>query len=122
MPERSTSQVTTTKLDDGLLLVRVSGSLDAASHRPIAAELDALFEPHPTSIVLDLRDVDFMGSAGIALLINARHRAGRLGTPFAVVADNRSVLRPLQVSQVDGAIGLHATVDEAIAAVRLVST
>ncbi|ONI84600.1 hypothetical protein ALI22I_29055 [Saccharothrix sp. ALI-22-I] len=122
MTEHTTGRVTTTELDDGLLLVHVSGSLDAASHRPVAAELNALFERRPPSMVLDLREVDFMGSAGIALLINAKHRAGRLGTPFAVVADSRSVLRPLQISQVDGALPVHPTVDAAVAAVRLVST
>ncbi|CAL9470508.1 hypothetical protein SUDANB95_02810 [Actinosynnema sp. ALI-1.44] len=111
-----------TEVSGGIPLIRVSGSLDAGSGDPVAAELDAVFETGPESVVLDLCEVDFLGSAGIALLINARHRAARLGIPFAVVADRRAVLRPLRVSQVDSALPLHPTVADAVAAVRLLST
>lgn len=114
--------LTTTELDDGILLVAVSGALDAATHRPIVSELDTVFDARPTGIVLDLREVAFMGSVGIAMLVNSHHRAMRLRIPFAVVADSRTVLRPLQISQVDAALPLHPSVDEALAALRLVST
>lgn len=113
---------TTTELPGGVPLLSVVGALDAATHRQVAAALDALLDRRPVAVLLDLRAVDFLGSAGIAVLINARHRASRLGVPFAVVADNRRVLRPLQVCQVDGTLPLHPTVDDAVAAVRLVTT
>ncbi|MCE6995462.1 STAS domain-containing protein [Saccharothrix sp. S26] len=122
MTERTTRPLTTIDVDGGIPLVRVSGSLDAAAQRPVAAELDTVFDTRPGAIVLDLSDVDFMGSAGIALLINTRHRAARLGIPFAVVAGNHRVLRPLRMSQVDTVLPLHPTVPAAVAAVRLAST
>ncbi|MGM1062910.1 STAS domain-containing protein [Saccharothrix sp. Mg75] len=121
MDERTTCHVSTTDLGGGIPLVGVTGALDATTCGPVAADLDAVFESHPTAVVLDLRAVDFMGSAGIALLVNAHHRAGRLEVPFAVVADTRGVLRPLGMSQVDRTLALHATVDEAVAALRLAS-
>lgn len=122
MTEPTTGPATSTELAGGIALVRVSGSLDSGPDQAVAAELDAVFEKRPGSVVLDLSPVDFMGSAGIALLINTRHRAARLGVAFAIVADNRCVLRPLQLSQVDGTLPLHPTLDEAVAAVRLAST
>ncbi|MFJ6673900.1 STAS domain-containing protein [Actinosynnema sp. NPDC091369] len=115
-------RLTTTELDRGILLVAVSGALDAATHRPVVSELDVVFEARPPGVVLDLGAVDFMGSVGIAMLVNSHHRANRLRIPFAVVANSRAVLRPLQISQVDSALPLHASVDEAVAALRLVST
>jgi anti-sigma B factor antagonist len=115
-------RLTTTELDHGFLLVTVSGALDAATHQPVVSELDAVFEAGPPGVVLDLGGVDFMGSVGIAMLVNCHHRAARLRVPFAVVANTRAVLRPLQISQVDAALPLHASVDEAVAALRLVST
>ncbi|MFI9811472.1 STAS domain-containing protein [Saccharothrix variisporea] len=111
-----------TEVHGGIPLVRVSGPLDAGTRDLVAVELDAVFETGPESVVLDLCAVDFLGSAGIALLINARHRAARLGIPFAVVADRHAVLRPLRVSQVDSALPLHPTVADALASVRLSST
>jgi anti-sigma B factor antagonist len=107
---------------DSIRVVRVTGELDTASNQRLANELGALLDSRPVAIVLDLRDVVFMGSAGIAMLVNAQHNARRLQVPFAIVADNRSVLRPLQVSQVYGALAMFSTVDEAVAAVRLAST
>ncbi|MFT7836791.1 STAS domain-containing protein [Saccharothrix sp. BKS2] len=112
----------TTEIDGGIPLIRVVGALDAVSHRAVAAELDAVVERRPAAVLLDLREVDFMGSAGIAVLINAHHHASRLHVPFAVIADNRCVLRPLRMSQVDAALPLHATLEHAVAAVRLVTT
>ncbi|WP_051765645.1 STAS domain-containing protein [Saccharothrix syringae] len=120
MHEHTNPRLTTVGLDRGISLVGMSGALDAASHRQVAAELDAVFDMRPAGMLLDLRDVDFLGSAGIALLLNAHHRAGRAGIPFAVVADGRPVLHPLRMSQVDGALPLYPTVDGALAALRLV--
>ncbi|MFI9011146.1 STAS domain-containing protein [Actinosynnema sp. NPDC053489] len=114
--------VTTTRLDRGVLLVSLSGSLDAATHRPVVSELDGVFEARPPGVVLDLSEVAFMGSVGIAMLVNSHHRAGRLRVPFAIVANSRAVLRPLEISQVLGTLPLHRSVDEALAALRLVST
>jgi anti-anti-sigma factor len=122
MDEHPIHRTTTTELDGGILLISVSGAIDAASRPPVAAELDAAFDGRPGGVVLDLREVDFMGSTGIAMLVNAHHRADRLRIPFGVVADNRPVLRPLQMSGVDAALPLHRTVDEAVTAIRLVST
>jgi anti-anti-sigma factor len=102
--------------------VSVSGALDAATHQPVVAELDAVFEAGPPGVVLDLGELDFMGSVGIAMLVNCHHRANRLHVPFAIVANTRAVLRPLRISQVDAALPLHESVDAAVAAVRLVST
>lgn len=122
MNEHIPFHVTTEEQPGDILVIRVSGALDAATHRSVAAEAETAFARRPVAVVLDLSRVDFMGSAGIAVLINAHHRASRLGIAFAVVANTRSVLRPLRTSQVDGALGLHPSLDEAVAAVRLVST
>ncbi|GGP75321.1 STAS domain-containing protein [Saccharothrix coeruleofusca] len=122
MNERIPLRATTDELPGPILAIRVSGVLDAETHRAASAEVESAFARKPVAVVLDLTAVDFMGSSGIAVLINAHHRANRLGIAFAVVANTRSVLRPLRVSQVDGTLALHPTVDEAIAAVRLVST
>ncbi|SES08605.1 anti-anti-sigma factor [Lentzea xinjiangensis] len=107
---------------NGIPVIRVAGVLDTESNQHVANEFRALADTRPVAIVMDLRDVSFMGSTGIAMLINAQHQANRLHVPFAIVADNHSVLRPLQVSQVHSTLALCPTVDEAVAAVRLAST
>jgi anti-anti-sigma factor len=115
-------RVHTVTTHDGIPVIRIAGTLDAASNQHVANELGALLDTLPNAIVMDLRDVDFMASSGISVLVNAQHHAGRLDVPFAIVADNHSVLRPLQASQVYHALALCPTLDEAVTAVRLAST
>ena len=107
---------------NGIPVLRVIGALDTASNQQIATQFGALLDTRPIAVVMDLRDVGFLGSAGIAMLINAQHHAGRLQVPFAVVADNHSVLRPLQASQVYNMLAMCSTLEEAVTAVRLAST
>ena len=116
------ARVHTATTHNGIPVIRVSGPLDTASNQYVASQLGALLDTRPIAVVMDLRDVGFMGSAGIAMLINAHHHAGRLQVPFAVVADNHSVLRPLQVSQVHSTLAMCSTLEEAVTAVRLAST
>jgi anti-anti-sigma factor len=105
----------------GVRVVRVVGELPP-SQRQTMDELGGLLDGGSTAVLLDLRQVTFMGSAGIALLVNAHHSATRRGVAFAIVADNRTVLRPLKTSQVDSVLPLHTTVDAAAAAIRLAET
>ena len=116
------AHVHTATTHNGIPVIRVTGALDTASNQHVATQLGALLDTRPVAVVMDLRGVGFMGSAGIAMLINAHHHAGRLHVPFAVVADNHSVLRPLQVSQVYSTLAMCSTLEEAVTTVLLAST
>lgn len=52
-------------------------------------------EQGPRLLVLDLRRVDFLGSSGLAVLIELRTEAQRRGIGLRLVATSRAVLRPL---------------------------
>jgi len=80
----------------GRIVVEVLAALDVA----IAPELDAELERHTArgrSIILDLRAVRFMDSAGIRVLIDARNRAQRQGLGFAVLPSD-AVTRTLEAA------------------------
>ncbi|HUK83179.1 MAG TPA: STAS domain-containing protein [Verrucomicrobiae bacterium] len=61
-------------------LLRLSGSLDMYSFPRLETQLNALFQQGQHRIVLDCRDLDYVGSAGLGALIGfakqARERAG----------------------------------------------
>ncbi|XVV00370.1 STAS domain-containing protein [Actinosynnema sp. CA-248983] len=111
-----------TEVSAGVATARFEGQVDAVSHQHVSGELRALLDRHPVALVLDLRRVTFLASIGIAVLVNAHHAARRLGVAFAVVADNRAVLRPLAAAQVDHVLPVHPTPAAALAAVRLATT
>ena len=107
---------------EGVAVAEVVGVVDAVSYRQLAAELDALVDSRPVGLVLDLRGVVFLASIGIAVLVTSQHAARRLGVAFAVVADNRGVLRPLLAARVDHVLPVHPDLADALAAVRLATT
>lgn len=111
-----------TELTAGVAQAVFTGPVDVASQRHISTEVGALLDRRPVALVLDLRRVSFLASIGIAILVNTQHAARRLGVAFAVVADNRAVLRPLIAAQVDHVLAVHPTVEQALAAVRLAAT
>lgn len=110
---------------DSLLTVRVvRQALDVILH--VAGELDLLTAPRlresvarvlaegPRLLILDLTDVRFLGSAGLAVLINA-HDDARSGTRLRVVAGAPAVLRPLDVTGLAATLSIHPTLGAAFA-------
>jgi anti-sigma B factor antagonist len=49
-------------------------------------------------LVVDLTDVVFMDSTGLALLMNARRRAVRLGQGFAIVCPTGPIARVFEIA------------------------
>ncbi|TQM85085.1 anti-anti-sigma factor [Saccharothrix saharensis] len=103
---------------DGITVVEVAGEIDMASETPVRAIVAEQLDRRPAALVVDLGRVDFFGSAGIQLLIEAATTAQRRGVPLAVATDRRAVLRPLEITLVIEAVDVHPTVRDALAAVR----
>lgn len=98
-----------------LVLVRVLGSLDLASADDLADVLDTQLRTG-RDIVLDCTGLDFMAVVGMTLMIDT-HRAARARRQrlIVVTGSNRTVLRPLRLTRVDGMLNLVATIDDACA-------
>lgn len=76
----------------------MDGELDiATAPRMIAALNDALAEME-SPLVVDLSDVVFMDSTGLALLMNARRRVVRRGHGFAIVCPGGPISRLFEIA------------------------
>ena len=83
---------------DGYDVLTVQGELDiATAPRMIAALNDALADAE-VPLVVDLTRVLFMDSTGLALLMNARRRASRLGRGFAIVCPDGPIARVFEIA------------------------
>ncbi len=60
---------------DGVQLIRLSGSLDMYSFPRLESQLNTLFQQGRYSMVLDCRDLDYIGSAGLGALIGFAKQA-----------------------------------------------
>jgi anti-sigma B factor antagonist len=78
-------------------VVAVSGELDIASVGAVQEALDELCAVGWKSIVLDLRELSFIDSTGLSLLLEAERAAQRDGAAFAIVDGSPAVARLLEV-------------------------
>ena len=99
------------------VIAGVRGDVDHDTFREIR---DALFTcmVGRAALVVDLDDVAFFGSIGIAVLLETRQRADQLGIRFAVVAGRRTVARPIRLTDTQDLLRLQRTREEALAVVR----
>ena len=86
---------------DGCVTLRASGELDLHT-APILrdAALEALRQ-HGTTMWLDLRDVSFMDSTGLEVLLATRRRTELEGGSLTLVGPTPAVLRVLEVTGLD---------------------
>jgi anti-sigma B factor antagonist len=79
-------------------VVAVAGEVDSSSAPVLRKELDAVLDLGAAEVVVDLCRVDFLDSAGLAVLAGAHRRAGLDGVRLRVLASGRPVTRPMQIT------------------------
>ena len=60
--------------EGGVPIVRLTGEIDISNAEPIGDALDALVGPEARRLVVDLDGLEFMDSAGIAMLLRTAAR------------------------------------------------
>jgi anti-sigma B factor antagonist len=99
-------------MTDHETVVSVTGELDLASSPALEEALEQLDGSEPRSVILDLTDVDFMDSAGLAVVVRAHQRAESAGTPFALVSASPQVRLLLSVTGMDERMTVAQTPQE----------
>jgi anti-sigma B factor antagonist len=85
-------------IDDGSTRVlRASGEIDILSAPALRDVLLTALDAVP-SVVLDLSEVSFLGSSGLAVLVEAREQAQRDGRQLRLVRPSRIVARALEAT------------------------
>lgn len=99
------------------VVVTVSGEIDLSTRDELAEYLNRALETvsPPQSLIVDLSEVTFLGSAGLALLLDTQDAAVRRGVPLRVVGTQRAVRRPIEAVGLSDMLPLHTTVQEALA-------
>ena len=98
------------------VVVSVRGELDLATVPLLRERLEDVHKRPalPSPLVVDLSAVAFIGSAGLALLVELNNQCTERGILLALVASGTVVPRAIQVTALDQVFSVHATVDEAL--------
>ena len=94
----------------------LSGELDLSRALLLDRELRTVEAARPTALVLDLSDLEFIDSSGVARLLAARRRAERGGWRLVVIQGGPAVRRVLTMTALDQSFELVEDPEDALTA------
>lgn len=83
-------------------VVALSGELDLSTAHSVQREFERIEDRDPAVLVLDLRQVSFMDSTGLRMLLGAHVRARRGRRRVVFVRGPEAVHRVFRITRVDG--------------------
>ncbi|HWO47921.1 MAG TPA: STAS domain-containing protein [Solirubrobacterales bacterium] len=106
-------------LEQGVRTIAVRGELDLSTAPELEVPLEETLESGEGSVLIDLSQCEFIDSTGIALIVRAWQRldSGENGRALVICSHNEQVRRVLEITGLELSIPVHATRDEALAAI-----
>ena len=92
--------------DDDVRVVRLRGELDAFNAPSLRDDLHREVVARPAVVALDLSDLEFLGLAGLSVLLEMQQLAGEAGTAMLLVGSPAPVVERLL-----GLVGWTVTTD-----------
>jgi anti-sigma B factor antagonist len=100
------------------VVITVGGEVDMLTSPQLRSLVLDQFDPGAgvELVVLDLDGVTFLGTSGLAVLIEVREAAHAAGVELRLACTARRVLRPLTIAGLIPLFDIHDTIDAALAA------
>jgi anti-sigma B factor antagonist len=106
----------TTTPSPGKVVLEVGGEVDMLTSPQLRAAVLEQFETEGVgTVVLVLDGVTFLGTSGLAVLIEVREAAQTAGVDLRLVCTARRVLRPLTIAGLVPLFNVHDSLDQALA-------
>ncbi len=100
--------------DQEAVVVAVSGDVDEHTAPPLARLLLSALASAPPTVVVDLSNTDFLGMAGLELLLHARNRARFQRTSLCLAAPAPEPRRALHASGLHNLLPVSASLTAAL--------
>jgi anti-anti-sigma factor len=97
-----------------IVVVEVVGEVDLLSAPQVREAVMTALAGRPGVVVIDLLGVSFLGSSGLAVLVEAHQQAGEQ-TQLRVAAEGPATMQPLRVTALDRLLSLYSTRAGAVA-------
>jgi anti-sigma B factor antagonist len=117
----STEELITVRAEQpvaGTVLLRVAGEVDMLSSPTLRESIATALNQNGKRLVLDLDGVEFLGTSGLAALVEARASAEARDSELWLACSRRQVLRPLRIAGLIDLFRVADTVPEALSGTR----
>jgi anti-sigma B factor antagonist len=95
-------------------IVVVTGELDLASSPRLQEELERVWASDPEQLVIDLRQLEFMDSTGLSIVVGAHRRLAEQGRSLSIVRGSAQVQRLLDLTGVADRLQIVDSLEEAV--------
>jgi anti-sigma B factor antagonist len=92
-------------------LIHVDGELDILTAPRLAIRINEVLRECSGNVVLDLREVVFIDSAGLQVMLGARRRLARASRELTVVCREGPVRRVIEMARLIGVLGVVPDAD-----------
>ena len=99
---------------DGWAVARASGDLDLTTAIRLREQVVQVITGGQPRVILDLQEVDFVDSTGLGVIVGLLKRARGQGGDLRLVSTRTSLRKVLELTDLDRALPLAGTVDEAL--------
>jgi anti-anti-sigma factor len=97
---QSEFRVEVRKDESGATVIAISGELDLASSPALEEELARAFQSGAKLVIVDLRDLDFMDSTGLSVIVKSHQAAAQQQSELCLVKGPPQVQRLLTLTGV----------------------
>lgn len=102
------------RTEKGISIVALNGDVDLQFSPKLRKKLLELLADR-RDVLVDLAEVRYIDSSGVASLVEAYQTARKHGTRFGLVGVSAAAMRVLQLARLDRVFSIFPTLDEAIA-------
>lgn len=100
------------RLDPDVAVLELGGEVDLLTAARLASGLDDEIRHGDRDVVVDLRDVEFIDSAGLHVLLGAQRRLARQGRDLGIICPPGPVLRVFELSRLLDTLNIAASLRE----------
>jgi anti-sigma B factor antagonist len=95
-------------------VVAVTGRVDSATAPELEARLRQLVEADKTQIVLDLKNVEYMSSAGLRTMVSTLKAVKRVNGDLRIACPSPRVEEVLRLAGLTSIFSIHTSQEEAV--------
>ncbi|MHC4414529.1 MAG: STAS domain-containing protein [Planctomycetota bacterium] len=106
-------EIQTETIDDGVIL-RPVGEIDLSCAAMLRQRLSQVQNNRPDRLVIELSQVPYMDSSGVATLVEAMQIARRTGSKLILCALQEKVRSIFEIARLDMVFAIVDTADEAV--------
>ena len=104
--------------EEAALVVEIAGRLDAVSYPILEKEVEELFASDEKNVVMDLKEVDYVSSSGLRILLMGLKKFKGAGRKFVLCSLTQNVKEVFSMAGFNTIFEIHKDSREALAKLK----